>query len=107
MRVAVDLAFEKGHSSSRSGRGRRPMARRTFDLVDVIGILQHWHVGRSQREMSASLDVDRKTLRKYVAPAAAAGIAPGGRAKSRDEWAELVRGLFPALADTRLRSLSN
>ena len=31
------------------------MARRTFDLVDVIGILQHWHVGRSQREMSASL----------------------------------------------------
>jgi len=83
------------------------MARRTFDLVDVIGILQHWHVGRSQREMSASLDVDRKTLRKYVAPAAAAGIAPGGRAKSRDEWAELVRGLFPALADTRLRSLSN
>ena len=42
------------------------MARRTFDLVDVIGILQHWHVGRSQREMSASLDVDRKTLRKYA-----------------------------------------
>ena len=39
------------------------MARRTFDLVDVIGILQHWHVGRSQREMSASLDVNRKTLR--------------------------------------------
>ena len=82
------------------------MARRTFDLVDVIGILQHWHVGRSQREMSASLDVDRKTLRKYVAPAAAAGIVPGGRAKSRDEWAELVRGLFPALADTRLRRVT-
>ena len=82
------------------------MARRTFDLVDVIGILQHWHVGRSQREMSASLDVDRKTLRKYIAPAAEAGIAPGGRAKSREEWAELVRGWFPALADTRLRRVT-
>jgi hypothetical protein len=79
------------------------MARRTFDLIDVIRMLQHWHVGRSQREMSASLDVDRKTLRKYIAPAAEAGIAPGGRAKSWEEWAELVRGWFPALADTRLR----
>jgi hypothetical protein len=49
---------------------------------------------RSLSEMSASLDVDRKTLRKYIAPAAAAGIAPGGRAKSREEWAELVRGWF-------------
>jgi len=79
------------------------MARRTFDLIDVIRMLQDWHVGRSQREMSASLDVDRKTLRKYIAPAAEAGIAPGGRAKTREEWAELVRGWFPALADTRLR----
>jgi hypothetical protein len=30
---------------------------------------------RSLSEMSASLDVDRKTLRKYIAAAAAAGIA--------------------------------
>jgi hypothetical protein len=82
------------------------MARRTFDLVDVIGILQQWYVGRSLREMSASLDVDRKTLRKYIAPATEAGIAPGGGAKSREEWAELVRGWFPALADTRLRQVT-
>jgi hypothetical protein len=79
------------------------MARKTFDLVDVIDMLQDWHLGRSQREMSASLDVDRKTLRKYIAPAAEAGIVPGGRAKSREEWVELVRAWFPALADTRLR----
>jgi hypothetical protein len=79
------------------------MARRTFDLIDVIRMLQHWHVGRSQREVSASLAVDRKTLRKYIAPAAEAGIVPGGRAKSQEEWVELARGWFPALADTRLR----
>ena len=82
------------------------MARRTFDLHAAIGILQHWYVGRSLRERSASLNVHRKTLRKYIAPAAAAWIAPGGRAKSREEWAELVPGWFPELADTRLRHVT-
>ena len=38
--------------------------------------------------------MDRKTLRKYIAPAAAAGIAPGRRAKGREDWAEVVRGWF-------------
>ena len=50
--------------------------------------------------------MDRKTLRKYIAPAEAAGIAPGGAAKSEQEWAELVRGWFPQLADTRLRQVT-
>ncbi len=54
------------------------MARRTLGVVDVIGILQHWHLGRSLREMSAS----------------------------REEWAELVPGWFPELADARLRQVT-
>ena len=66
----------------------------------------HWHAGRSLNEMSQSLGVDRKTLRKYVAPAVAAGIEPGGPAKSEGEWHELVRGWFPELADTRLRQVT-
>jgi transposase len=67
----------------------------------------HWHAGRSLSEMAESLDVDRKTLRKYITPAVAAGIAPGsGRGKSQEEWAELVRGWFPQLADTRLRQVT-
>jgi transposase len=83
------------------------MARRTFDVIDVTEILMHWHAGRSLSEMAGSLDVDRKTLRKYVAPAVAAGIAPGsGPGKSQEEWAELVRGWFPQLADTRLRQVT-
>ena len=48
------------------------MARRTFDVIDVTEILMHWHAGRSKNEMAQSLGVDRKTLRKYVAPAEAA-----------------------------------
>jgi transposase len=82
------------------------MARRTFDVIDVTEILVHWHAGRSLNEMSGSLGVDRKTIRKYVAPAVAAGIVPGGPAKNEQEWADLVRGWFPELADTRLRQVT-
>jgi transposase len=82
------------------------MARRTFDVVDVTEIFMHWHAGRSLSEMAESLDVDRKTLRKYIGPAVAAGIAPGGPARSQEEWAELVRGWFPQLADARLRQVT-
>jgi transposase len=82
------------------------MARRTFDVIDVTEILVHWHAGRSLNEMSQSLGADRKTIRKYIAPAVAAGIAPGGPAKGEQEWQELVRDWFPELADTRLRQVT-
>ena len=60
------------------------MARRTFDVIDVTEILVHWHAGRSLNEMSQSLGVDRKTIRKYVAPAVAAGHrARAGRRRAR------------------------
>ncbi len=45
-------------------------------MIDVIEILTHWYAGRSQNELATSLGVDRKTLRKYTAPAVAAGLAP-------------------------------
>src|SRR2546430_17155474 len=54
-------------------RAGEPMARRTFDVVDVTEILIHWYAGRLISEVSTSLAVDRKTIRKYVGPAAAAG----------------------------------
>jgi len=47
--------------------------------------------------------VDRKTIRKYLAPAIAAGIAPGGPVMATTEWAELVGRWFPEITDTRLR----
>ena len=75
-------------------------------MIDVTEILVHWHAGRSLNEMSQSLGVDRKTIRKYVTPAAAAGIAPGGPAKSEGEWQGLVREWFPELADARLRQVT-
>lgn len=73
-------------------------------MIDVVEVLQHWHAGRSKSQVAASLGVDRGTIRKYIAPAEAAGLAPGGPPLSREEWAELVRGWFPELVDAKARS---
>ncbi len=82
------------------------MARRAFVVIDVVEILQHWHAGRPKSVIADSLRVDAKTVRKYVAPAEAAGLAPGGAPLSRAQWAELARGWFPELVDAKARSLT-
>jgi transposase len=68
-------------------------------VIDVAEILEHWHAGRKMVELSASLGVDPKTVRKYVAPAQAAGLSPGGPALSREQWAALAADWFPELGD--------
>lgn len=82
------------------------MARRTFTVIDVTEILVHWYAGRSQSEVADSLGVDRATVRKYIAPARAAGIVPGGPPVPTQEWAARVRTWFPELVDTGLRQTS-
>jgi hypothetical protein len=82
------------------------MARRTFYVIDITEILIHWYAGRSQHELAASLQLDRKTIRRYLAPAVAAGIVPGGPPRCQAEWAQLVREWFPHLVDTRLRQVT-
>lgn len=75
-------------------------------MIDVTEILVHWHAGRSQAEIAASLGVDRKTVRKYTRPAITAGLVPGGPPLSEARWVGLVREWFPELVDTRLRQSS-
>ena len=75
-------------------------------MIDVTEILVHWHAGRSQAEIADSLGVDRKTVRKYTAPAIAAGLRPGGAPLGDAEWVALARGWFPELIDSRLRQSS-
>jgi len=82
------------------------MARRQFEVIDVVEVLQHWHAGRPKSVVASSLGIDPKTVRKYVAKATEAGLAPGGPALSRTEWAELVRGWCPELVDPKARSLT-
>jgi hypothetical protein len=80
------------------------MARRQFEVIDVVEVLQHWHAERPKSVVASSLGVDPKTVRKYVAKAEEAGLVPGGPPLSRAEWAELVGGWFPELVDARARS---
>lgn len=75
-------------------------------MVDVTELLVHWHAGRSQSELAASLGLDRKTVRKYLAPAIAAGIEPGDITRSLSLWDSLVRGWFPELVDGRVRQVT-
>jgi transposase len=82
------------------------MARRTFTMVDVAEILEHWYAGRPKVEVARSLGVDVKTVRKYVAAAEAAGLAPGGPPVTGEQWRAMARQWFPYLADTRLRQPS-
>jgi transposase len=82
------------------------MARRTFDVIDICEIFTHWHAGRSKNEIAVSLGLSRNTVRKYLAAAEAAGMVPGGPPVSQERWAELARGWFPELADTRLRQVT-
>jgi transposase len=82
------------------------MARRTFDVVDVTEILAHWYAGRSKNQIAESLGLDRKTVRKYLAPAEAEGLVPGGLLVGVAEWRERAAGWFPELADARLRQVT-
>ena len=75
-------------------------------MIDIVEILIHWYAGRSQHELAASLGVDRKTQRKYTAPARAAGIEPGGPPMGEGDWRTLVTGWFPELCDSGLRQVS-
>jgi predicted transcriptional regulator len=60
-------------------------------VVDVTEILVHWYAGRSKNEIAESLGLSRNTVRKYLAPAEAAVLAPGGAPVSEAEWAGRVR----------------
>src|SRR5437868_9506709 len=91
--------------SSCSGR-RTEMARRTFTMVDVTEILEHWYAERPKVEVARSLGVDAKTVRRYVAPAEAAGMALGGPPVTGERWRVLARGWFPQIAGTGIRQVS-
>lgn len=82
------------------------MARRSFDVIDIVEVLVHWHAGRPKSVVASSLGIDPKTVRKYVAKAEAEGIVPGSASLARAEWEGRVRDWFPELVDQRARSLT-
>jgi hypothetical protein len=84
----------------------RPMARRSFDVVDLMELFVHWEAGRSQVQIAQSLNLDRKTVRKYLGPAVAEGLSPGAEPVGEQVWAGRIARWFPELTDTRLRQVT-
>ena len=82
------------------------MGRRSFDVVDLTELFVHWEAGRSQVQIGESLSLDRKTVRKYLAPAVAEGLVPGGPPAGEQVWAQRIGRWFPELADARLRQVT-
>lgn len=73
------------------------MGRRSFAVRDLGEILQHWHAGRPLRAMARSLGIDRKTLRKYIALAEAAGFQAGDGQGPPEGWAAWLAEAHPGL----------
>src|SRR5674476_1292853 len=83
------------------------MARRTFQMIDLVEIYVHWYAGRSQAQIADSLGLDRKTVRKYLAPVAAEGLVPGGPpVMTEADWRDRAASWFPALVDKGLRQVT-
>jgi hypothetical protein len=40
-------------------------------VTDFVEMFRHWNAGRSQVQIHQALNIDRKTIRKYLAPALA------------------------------------
>ena len=74
------------------------MARRQVSMNEIIEIVYQWHQGKSIQGIERSFGTDRKTIRKYVRLAQAAGVC---RESPFPEGAELI-GRMKALGDGRL-----
>ena len=75
-------------------------------MTDLMELFRHWHAGRSQVQISQALGIDRKTIRKYLAPALAAGLTPGREKFDEGVWRELIAGWFPEVVDPTVRAVT-
>ena len=67
----------------------------------------HWFAGRSQAQIADSLGIDRKTVRKYLAPVEAEGLVPGGPpVMCEADWRAKAGVWFPAVLDAGLRQVT-
>jgi transposase len=76
-------------------------------VTDFVEMFRHWNAGRSQVQIHQALGVDRKTIRKYLAPVLAEGLQPTP-IEPFDEalWRERIGRWFPELVDPAARALS-
>lgn len=76
-------------------------------MTDFVEMFRHWHAGRSQVQIQDALGIDRKTIRKYVAPAVAEGLEPAPMELFDEQvWRDRIGRWFPELNDPRVRALT-
>jgi len=69
-------------------------------------MFRHWNAGRSQVQINEALNIDRKTIRKYLAPVLAEGLAPSPEEFDEEVWRARIRRWFPELVDPTARALT-
>ena len=72
-------------------------------MRDIVEIYEHWQAGRGLTAIARSLGVDRKTVRKYVNAALAAGITRE-HTLDKQQWRTFVERQFPKALDRAARA---
>ena len=67
-------------------------------MNEVVETIYQWHKGMKIQNISRSLGLDRKTVRKYVRIAGSLGIAQGGPAPDEQDLVGKLKGLLSAQA---------
>jgi transposase len=76
-------------------------------VTDFVEMFRHWNAGRSQVQIHQALNIDRKTIRKYLAPALAEGLHPCPAEVFDEElWRVRIQRWFPELVDPVARALT-
>lgn len=76
-------------------------------MTDFVEMFRHWNAGRSQVQIYQALNIDRKTIRKYLAPAVAEDLQPApGEAFDEALWRARIQRWFPELDDPAARALT-
>lgn len=75
-------------------------------MTDFVEMFRHWNAGRSQVQINEALNIDRKTIRKYLAPALAEGLQPAPESFDEQVWRARIGRWFPELVDPMARALT-
>ena len=75
-------------------------------MTDFVEMFRHWNAGRSQVQINEALNIDRKTIRKYLAPALAEGLQPSPEEFDEELWRARIGRWFPELVDPAARALT-
>ncbi len=72
------------------------MAYKHFDPMDIYNVIMRWRAGYKIRQISRNLQIDRKTVRRYIRWALRAGISEAQPLPEKTELLKLLASSIPA-----------